>query len=196
VIGRRSSDRIQASVAVLTTERNQTDGGHGNTLPSKVESKPIGAASEKGGLTGITVLLVEDDDDSRNLLSLVLKRYGAAVVSAASSSEALDFFVREPPDIVISDIGMAEEDGYELIRKLRSLPVQGSLLASSAALLTNSSPVITPASLRSLIPAIALTGYATIKDRDLALSAGYQMHLAKPIEPDNLVAAILSLVGK
>jgi len=196
VIGRRSSDRIQATVAVPAGGREQADGVHGNILPGKVESKPAGAAAENGALTGVTVLLVEDDDDSRNLLSLVLKRFGAVVVPAASSSEALDFFVREPPHIVISDIGMAEEDGYELIRKLRSLPVQGSLLGSSAVLVGNSSPIINPTSLRSPIPAIALTGYATIKDRDLALSAGYQMHLAKPIEPDDLVAAILSLVRK
>jgi CheY-like chemotaxis protein len=198
VIGRRSSDRIQASVAVAATlgGGDQAEGTDGNVLPNKLESQRAGAPSENGALTGVTVLLVEDDDDSRNLLSLVLKRYGAAVVSAGSSAEALDFFVREPPDIVISDIGMAEEDGYELIRKLRSLPVQGSLLGSASSLLTSSSPIVNPTSLRSLIPAIALTGYATIKDRDLALSAGYQMHLAKPIEPDDLVAAILSLVGK
>jgi CheY-like chemotaxis protein len=142
----------------------------------------------------VRVLLVEDDDDSRNLLSLVLKRYGAEVVPAASSVEALDSFMREPPDVMISDIGMAEQDGYELIRMIRSLPVQGSLLAPLSTLASGSSLVPQQSSLPSLIPAIALTGYATTKDRDRALSAGYQLHLAKPVEPDDLLAAILGLL--
>ena len=78
------------------------------------------------------------------------------------------------PDIVISDIGMAEEDGYELMRKLRELPPeQGGLL-----------------------PAIALTGYATRKDRERALAAGYQIHLAKPVEREDLVTAIASLIKR
>ena len=136
-------------------------------------------------LAGVRVLLVEDDDDSRNLLNLILERYGAEVISASSSMEALDWFMQRTPDVVISDIGMAEEDGYELIRKLRSLPLQGSLLPRSS----DSYP-------RSVVPAIALTGYATSKDRERALSAGYQLHLAKPVEPEDLVAAILELLGQ
>ena len=92
--------------------------------------------------------------------------------------------MQKTPDVVISDIGMAEEDGYELIRKLRMLPVQGSLLPGS------------PDSLPGLIPAIALTGYATLKDRERALAAGYQLHLAKPVEPDELVIAIRNLIDR
>ena len=126
-------------------------------------------------LAGVYILLVEDDDDSRNLLGLILKRYGAEVNAASSSAEALKSFARKYPDIVISDIGMAEEDGYELIRKIRSLEAVGPHQLSP-------------------IPTIALTGYATTKDRDRALSAGYQLHLAKPVEPDDLVAAIRRLV--
>jgi signal transduction histidine kinase/ActR/RegA family two-component response regulator len=195
-MGRRSVDRIQAGSEVISGV-DYNDGSRGSFVTGQIESRAVRAAAGGGGrLTGIKVLLVEDDDDSRNLLSLVLKRYGAEVLSAASSSEALDYFVREPPDIVISDIGMAEEDGYELIRKLRSLPVQGSLLASSASQFADLSTIIHQTSLPSLVPAIALTGYATIKDRDRALSAGYQLHLAKPVEPDDLAAAILGLIGK
>jgi PAS domain S-box-containing protein len=78
------------------------------------------------------------------------------------------------PDVVISDIGMAEEDGYEFMRKVRALPQEQG----------------------GLVPAIALTGYATRKDRERALAAGYQLHLAKPVEPAGLVAAIASLVGR
>ena len=81
---------------------------------------------------------------------------------------------RRPPDVIISDIGMAEEDGYELMRKVRALPPEQG----------------------GLVPAIALTGYATRKDRERALAAGYQLHLAKPVEPADLVAAIANLVGR
>jgi len=122
-------------------------------------------------LDGIRVLLVEDDEDSRKVLGLVLTRQGAVVTSTSSSAEALDAFGQMLPEVVVSDIGMAEEDGYELIRKLRALPAERG----------------------GLTPAIALTGYATRKDRERALSAGYQLHLAKPVEPAELVAAIASL---
>jgi CheY-like chemotaxis protein len=100
-------------------------------------------------------------------------------------------FVEETPHVVISDIGMAGEDGYDLIRKLRSLPVQGLLLTPPSSL---QSDISRQSSVSSLIPAIALTGYATNKDRDRALAAGYQLHLAKPVEPEVLVAAIMSLL--
>lgn len=146
-------------------------------------------------LEGVRVLLVEDDDDSRYLLSLILQRYGAEVVSASSSAEALDAFIQKTPHLVISDIGMAEEDGYALLRKLRLLPVQGSLLPERPSTASASSLNVEPTALPSTIPAIALTGYATNKDRDRALSAGYQMHIAKPVEPEDLVAAIQGLLS-
>ena len=130
----------------------------------------------------------------------MLNRQGADVVAVSSSAEALRLFVRtendrssvsavnndisgsslismgmdHPPDIVISDIGMAEEDGYELMRKLRRLPPEQG----------------------GLVPAIALTGYASRKDRERAFAAGYQIHLAKPVEPEDLVNAIASLVKR
>ncbi|HUS08943.1 MAG TPA: response regulator, partial [Pyrinomonadaceae bacterium] len=146
-------------------------------------------------LEGVRVLLVEDDDDSRHLLSLILQRYGAEVVSASSSAEALDAFIQKTPHLVISDIGMAEEDGYALLRKLRLLPVQGSLLPEGPSTASASSLNVEPTAIPSTIPAIALTGYATNKDRDRALSAGYQMHIAKPVEPEDLVAAIQGLLS-
>jgi CheY-like chemotaxis protein len=173
---RRSTDGNRVS------EEGRTDDlKRGDVSVTSKHSSTIGARP----LAGVNVLLVEDDDDSRNLLSLILERYGADVNSASSSIEALDWFMQRTPDVVISDIGMSEEDGYELIRKLRSLPLQGSLLAGSS-----------DSSLRSAFPAIALTGYATSNDRERALSAGYQLHLAKPVEPEDLVAAILDLLGK
>ena len=125
-------------------------------------------------LDGLHVLLVEDDDDSRKLLGTMLKRYGARVTSTKSAKEALSVFEGELPDVMISDIGMPDEDGYELIRKLRALPVEKG----------------------GRIPAIALTGYASKKDRERALSAGYHQHIAKPIEQADLIAAIAALVGR
>jgi PAS domain S-box-containing protein len=122
-------------------------------------------------LDDIRVLVVEDDEDSRKLLGVMLTKQGAEVTSTSSSAEALNAFGQMLPDVVVSDIGMPEEDGYELIRKVRALPAERG----------------------GLTPAIALTGYATRKDRERALSAGYQMHLAKPVEPAELVAAIASL---
>ncbi len=125
-------------------------------------------------LDGLHVLLVEDDDDSRKLLGTMLKRYGARVTSTKSAKEALSVFDGELPDVLISDIGMPDQDGYELIRKLRSAPPDKG----------------------GLTPAIALTGYASRKDRERALTAGYQQHMAKPIEQADLIAAIAVLVGR
>jgi PAS domain S-box-containing protein len=151
-------------------------------------------------LVGVRILLVEDDQDSRDFLSIVLEKSGAEVVSAASANAAVDSFVERAPDIVISDIAMADEDGYALIRRLRSFPVQGSLEFSvKSAGAEASSENNNHASVngeRKPVPAIALTGYATTRDREQALAAGYQLHLAKPVEPENLIAAIVSLVSQ
>jgi PAS domain S-box-containing protein len=125
-------------------------------------------------LDGIHVLLVEDDDDSRKLLGTMLKRYGAKVTSTKSAAEALDVFENEVPDVIISDIGMPDQDGYELIRKLRALPFEKG----------------------GNIPAIALTGYASRKDRERALNSGYQQHMAKPIEQADMISAIAALIGR
>ena len=129
---------------------------------------------EKVRLDGVHVLLVEDDDDSRKFLGVLLKQYGAEVSSAASAADAFNLFCDKLPDVIVSDIGMPEEDGYELVRKIRALPVGKG----------------------ALIPAIALTGYATRKDREQSFSAGYQRHIAKPIEQSELVTAIANLVGR
>src|SRR5690242_9069834 len=125
-------------------------------------------------LDGVHVLLVEDDEDSRKLLSTILKRYGARVTSTKSAAEALEAFESDLPDVMISDIGMPDHDGYELIRRLRSLPVEKG----------------------GATPAIALTGYASKKDRERALSSGYQQHVAKPVEQADMIAAIAALIGR
>ncbi len=182
-------------------------------------------SSKAVGLYGVRVLLVEDDDDSRTLLAVLLKRQRAEVIAVASAAEALDALVAmidaergssaegsSLPDIIISDLGMPDEDGYQLMRKIRSLATDSVLSTHDSSLpaphqlplITANVPLATRPSALSpqhtllraaqSIPAIALTGYATAKDRERALAAGYQLHLAKPVEPDELVAAVLSLL--
>ena len=123
---------------------------------------------------GIHVLLVEDNDDSREMLTLLFAQANLRVTAAANAAEAIKALENERPDILISDIGMPGEDGYDLIRKVRRLsPEQGGF-----------------------IPAIALTGYASFQDRKLALEAGYQQHMSKPIDVDKLFELVKDLTNK
>jgi CheY-like chemotaxis protein len=105
---------------------------------------------------------------------MVLKSCGAQVTTAATAGEALSLVKRLKPDILISDIEMPGEDGYSLIGKIRALPPEDG----------------------GQIPAIALTAHARIEDRLRALSVGYQMHVAKPVEPAELVIVLASLAGR
>ncbi|MGH8314072.1 MAG: hybrid sensor histidine kinase/response regulator [Steroidobacterales bacterium] len=127
-------------------------------------------ARDSVGLDGLTILVVDDELDSRTLLQRFLEERGARVILAVSADEALASINRSAPDVLVSDIGMPGRDGYALIREVRAL--QGP---------------------RARIPAIALTAYARSEDRVKAMGAGYQSHLAKPVEPIELVAVIRSL---
>jgi signal transduction histidine kinase/CheY-like chemotaxis protein len=122
-------------------------------------------------LEGISVLSVDDDEYSRELVAAHLHGSGARVFSAASAAEAFEVLQREHVDVLLADIGMPGEDGYAFIRRLRALPA--SDVAS--------------------VPAAALTAFAREDDRQQALQAGFQLHLAKPIEPFSLVAAVNTL---
>ena len=125
-------------------------------------------------LTGLRILYVEDDTDSREALAAVLLLYGAAVKSVATVPEALEVLSRWQPDVLVSNIGLPHEDGYDLIRQIRARePADGGT-----------------------VPAIALTGYAGVHENERAVSAGYQMYLAKPVEPGRLAEIITTLVGK
>ena len=125
--------------------------------------------SELDHLDGVHVLIVEDDTDSRNVLAVLLQRLGALVEAVASAKEAYDRIAHRRPDVLVSDIGMPEEDGYSLIRRLRQMGGERRL------------------------PAIALTAYARKQDADAALGAGYDCHLPKPVAPADLVRAIKSV---
>jgi CheY-like chemotaxis protein len=123
-------------------------------------------------LEGLRVLVVEDESDARELLSLTLKFSGAQVVAVTSAREALESLPIFKPDVLLSDIGLPVESGYDLIRKVRQLPSEARN-----------------------IPAVALTAFATEKDQQLAISAGFQMHLAKPVDPNFLIEAIERLAN-
>jgi signal transduction histidine kinase len=125
-------------------------------------------------LVGLRILVVDDEEDSRDLVTAILTRCGSKVKCCESTAEALKTFREWKPDLLVSDIGMPVEDGYALIKKLRKLR---SKLARE-------------------IPAVALTAYATDDDRSRALSAGFQMHVAKPIEPEALVRSIAGAAGR
>ena len=118
--------------------------------------------------------MVDDEADTRELLRIGIGQCGADVATAGSAQEALEAIAEEMPDLLISDIGMPGEDGYELIKKVRALP----------------------AGRGRKIPAIALTAYARTEDRLRALRAGYQMHIPKPVELAELVAVIASLIQR
>jgi len=120
-------------------------------------------------LDGIHVLVVDDERDARELLATILTQSGASVTAASGVADALDKLRLLKPDLLLSDIEMANEDGYSLIRKVR-LMEEGRR-----------------------IPAIALTAHARSSDRSQALSEGYQMHMPKPVEPSELVRAVANL---
>ena len=154
--------------------------GHGATftvtLPAgaagqHAETPPFTGAQSTNGrpLDGLRVLAVDDHDDSREVIRVALAERGADTVVVGSVDEALAVLEREPIDVVVSDIGMPQRDGYALVEALRELErSQG----------------------RRPIPAIALTAYAGRDDRDRLLAAGFQVHVAKPIDPDVLAETV------
>jgi PAS domain S-box-containing protein len=166
--------------------------GHGTTFTVLLPVAPVYQAEVEGGrvhpaardtlpsyecvdrLDGLKVLVVDDETDTRELLKVGLGRCGAEVTAASSTAEALEAIEAAMPDLLISDIGMPEADGYELLRRVRQLPAEAG----------------------GRVPAIALTAYARVDDRMQALRAGYQMHVPKPVELAELVAVAASLVRR
>ena len=125
-------------------------------------------------LHGLKVLVVDDEADTRELISEVLKECGSEVVLCCSAAEALEALEQHKPDVLISDLGMPDEDGYALIAKIRSLPPEQG----------------------GQIPAAALTAYARAEDRMRVLRSGFQFHLPKPVDSAELVTVVASLAGR
>jgi CheY-like chemotaxis protein len=150
----------------------QKDNLVGRVHPAAKDTLPSYDCPER--LEGLKVLVVDDEADTRELFRVGLGQCGAEVMTAGSAREALAAIEERRPDLLLSDIGMPGEDGYELIRKVRALP----------------------AGRGGKIPAIALTAYARTEDRLRALRAGYQMHISKPVELAELVAVMASLIQR
>jgi PAS domain S-box-containing protein len=129
--------------------------------------------NDERALEGLKILLVEDEEDGREVLKLSLDRLGAATSAVGTAAEALELLERAVPDVILSDIGLPGESGYDLIKAIRA---RGPSRGGS-------------------VPAVAITAYASDKDRDRALGAGFQRHVAKPVDPGDLVAVIRSLVS-
>jgi signal transduction histidine kinase/CheY-like chemotaxis protein len=133
-----------------------------------------GDGMELPRLESVAVLVVDDEPDAREMLKRVLEMRGARVVIAANGMQAIEMLRRERPEVIVSDVGMPELDGYEMIRLVRSLPPEQG----------------------GRTPAIALTAFARSEDRRRAMLAGFQVHIAKPVEAAELIATVANLSGR
>ncbi|HEY9824020.1 MAG TPA: ATP-binding protein, partial [Stenomitos sp.] len=129
--------------------------------------------AEEPTLKGMRILAVDDEPDALTLLTALLTQYGAEVLTVASATEVLSQLPSFRPDVLLSDIGMPEVDGYTLLQQIRALPPEQG----------------------GQIPAIALTAYASEGDYQKAINSGYQLHIAKPLDPDELVQALMKFLS-
>jgi CheY-like chemotaxis protein len=148
---------------------------HAEPLPPPVRRASAIMRHEPGArLDGVAVLVVDDEPEARELFSSILRQAGASVTTAASAREAMEHLERGPQDVLLSDIEMPNEDGYDLVSRALALASRRG---------------------RRQI-AVAVTAYARPEDKARSLRAGYQWHLAKPVEPAELVAVIASLTSQ
>src|SRR5262245_6479194 len=178
-----------------TIEATSAGPGRGATfkvlLPVRAVSSPLGGAEgetvavsgleEIPMLTGVRALVVDDETDARELVKSVLEQSGAVVVSASSAAEAYELITEAParrpsdtPDVIVADLGMPDEDGFSLVRRVREWERGRDIYT----------------------PAVALTAYGRVEDRVRALMAGFQSHVAKPVEPAELTVVIANLVRR
>lgn len=141
------------------------------TSPRRASQPPLASANV---LEGLGVLLVDDDDDGREVTAMLLRQHGARVETASSASEALAMLDSLLPDVLLSDIGMPEEDGLSLLRKVRSRTSAGG----------------------GNLPAVAITAYARLEDRAQSLLAGFDACVTKPVEPVDLIDAVARVSGR
>jgi CheY-like chemotaxis protein len=131
------------------------------------------STGDSRNLSGVRVLVVEDDADTQQLFCTTLATFGAEVKGAFSVAEAMETIVKFNPDVLVADIGLPDEDGYALIRRVRTLPAEQG----------------------GGIPAMAVTAFARPEDRARALWKGFQMHVPKPIDPEDLVDRVAKLIA-
>ncbi len=164
---RGSTFTVSLPIASIANTASAT---HGPPLYLEDDS----STASSGLLDGLRILVVDDEADSRDLVSAILTRCGSEVKCSESVADAIQVLREWDPDLLVSDIGLPQEDGYSLIKKVRKLQSKRA----------------------KQIPALALTAYATDEDRSLALSAGFQAHLTKPIEPGVLITSIAKALGR
>jgi PAS domain S-box-containing protein len=167
--GRGRGATFTVTIPVADTQAGEPEGSR----PARAESSPTFADCPQS-LAALRVLVVDDEPDTLDFLVAVLKGCGAEVTTASSAAEAFRLMREVKPDVLVSDIGMPDEDGYALIRKVRRLEDDKG----------------------GRTPAIALTAYAREADRREAIRAGFQTHMTKPVEPSELVEVIASLAGR
>jgi CheY-like chemotaxis protein len=157
--------------------------GHGATFYVQLalcpgvstESADAGETAEpEPALNGVRILAVDDNQDTRQFLALALERFGASVATADSARQAMEVLESFRPQVLISDLAMPQEDGYALIRRVREHE-RGN---------------------QSRVPAIALSAYSRIEDQRTALQAGFDVHVAKPVQPAALAATVARLLKK
>jgi signal transduction histidine kinase len=163
--GKGTTFTVEVPARELAPEREARGAVRSQAEPHE---SPAGAR-----LDGVRLLVVDDDEDSRDLIVCILQDWGANVTSASSAEEAMRLLQQNLPDVLLSDIGMPDVDGYALLRQVRGLPAERG----------------------GGVPAIALTAYASEADGARARAAGFQAHVTKPLDPDALTAAVAELVG-
>jgi len=148
-------------------------------MPIQPAIEPLTASTRSLDLSGVRVLVIDDEADSLEFIAYILEQAGASVITATTADEAFAALTQSQLDVILSDIGMPDMDGYRLMQQIRARsPEQGgTVLAFSEAML----------------PAIALTAYVAETDQQQAFSAGFQAHLSKPVDPERLVAAVSDL---
>jgi signal transduction histidine kinase len=146
------------------------------TLDTEVVTAKVSARTNGGGapLAGLRIVVADDQDDSRDLIEFLLTQQGAVVTGAASAAEAFAAVKEHPPDVLLSDIEMPDENGYALIARVRALTAEEG----------------------GAVPAAAMTAHGSREDRDRALAAGFQRHLPKPFQPADLFALVGDLAGR
>ena len=170
-LGQGAAFRVMLPLLAVQSFEVRPDAGRPLPLAGLL---PPAVAVEALQLSGVRVLVVDDEADARALVKRLLEDRGARVRTAGSVVEAMELLRAETPEVLVSDIGMPEQDGYALIEQVRALPAgQGGG-----------------------VPALALTAYARSEDRTKAVLAGYQTHLAKPVEAVELLVLVANLAGR
>jgi CheY-like chemotaxis protein/two-component sensor histidine kinase len=169
-----STFTVALPLTVIHRRPGEDDGDADRRHPAGGGGGPLVLPDTCRSIEGVRVLVVDDEPDARALVKRFLEDCKAMVATAASTAEALELIRADPPDVLVSDIGMPGEDGYALIKQVRALgPARGGG-----------------------VPAIALTAYARAEDRMKAMLAGFQQHVVKPAEPAELIMLVSLLSGR